>query len=161
MFLRAKRRPIPGLYVPIEKHYWGYVSGIFGSWIHCTLCKVAFKNEIGFDIVTDRVISFPSEEDKQRKRVRYYDSPKQQTLCKECACQLVQTAYDRVKREQLPGDICNGFDPHLLTIKPEEMDWAIDFIHSVDTPPKMNLRLESERGAIAVETSVADNSEIS
>jgi hypothetical protein len=148
MFWRAKRKPAPGLYVPIARDHWGLIGGFLGGWAHCAFCKVAYKNEIGFNIVTDRVISFPSAEDKKRHRVRYFENPSRQTLCKQCACKLVDIAYDKIKNEPLPGDICGGFDPELLMITDKELDWAIDMLHNADEAPKMTLLLENEKGAI-------------
>lgn len=147
-FLKAKRKPRPGVYVPIEKDFLGYIGGIFGAWAHCAYCDVVYQNEMGFNVITDRVLRYPSQEDIEKHRIRYYPHPEKQTLCKDCACKLVNTAYEQVKHEPLPGDICAGFDPKLLMIKPEELDYTIDILHSEKEVPRMNLLLESEKGAI-------------
>ena len=72
-------RQLPGdTYVICEKRKTAFI------WHECRICRVNFKWEPFFTIYTERDLKFPTDEDRERKIVRYYPHVVPQTICISC-----------------------------------------------------------------------------
>ena len=97
-------------------------------WTACSICGVDFLWEHGYEILTDRCLQFPSDEDRERKVVRKYTHMIHQYLCLDCGAPLLSKCPD----------------PRSL-VTHEEFDLLVDEYHNTIKSPEPKIGKRQSR----------------